>query len=413
MPALTSTPLPLSLNRPVMPLPPVSQEPPAFLALPPELANPLTPVAPAVEAPKILPSPIAAEAQGGLGLMAKDQPVKASALERAKITADSLTYRLPKVVAKGLKGDSSVGFSDQMLLANTVPYFLGGATLAGVAGLASGSKLPVLNAAVGVGLYMLAQTGVSRLIREAWHVRTGLDLNQLYKTAKSDDKHPTYERLYASVAWPRTDLLPATGKGQTVEGLANRFGIPEDANDRKGQVAKRIHQLIGQDRATEMIGATTMAAVGAGYIARSQAWGVFGEVPDILMGPGRGHLFQRLAGAGEAILSHSAVVLHDLKPSPDAHWGRKAAFTLSLAALAASTLWTAYMITTLPGRPKYDTPSTKTPAASIAAAPLSGPPPVLSPTLEPLPVSTVMKPELITETTASPHATISGGGASV
>lgn len=312
----------------------------------------LPPSAPQV----ILPSPIQAETQGGL--IPKDTAINANPAQRLKMGVHDLTDNLPYTIRQGLKGSDTFTFSDQMLLARTVPYTLGGATLAGIYGLAGGSRLPLLNAAVGVGLYMAAQSLATRAVREAWHLQTGLDLNQLYKVAKSPDSHPHYERLYASTAWPRTDLLPQSGTPQSVDELARQFDIPDSVNDRKGAVAKRIRQLIGQSRINELLVANTAAAIGAGYVARSQAWGSFADLPAILNDRSRGNLLARLGTVAEAAATRTGAVLKDLIPTAETPAGRKAAFALALGAQLLATGWTLRMLNSLPGKPHYQQSAT-------------------------------------------------------
>ena len=262
-------------------------------------------IAPDYHRPDHLPSPIVQQEEG-IHLAKTDKPLQLNALERAKLNATQAFVTLPKTMVKGLKGDPSFNFSDFML-ASKFPYYVGGATLAALYTLGGGSLQPAINMAVGVLMYMGGQVAANTTVNALQKAKTGLDLTQVYQSRQGN-----VNPMWASIQFPRTDLLT----DQDYEHLARKMGVPEDASDPKLVVNQKIHRIISDSRLLKLVLGTTLSAVGAGYFARTPAWGQLSDIPSRFMAPGQGNLFNRIGTLMEGTVSKSTDALRQAVKVP-------------------------------------------------------------------------------------------------
>lgn len=176
---------------------------------------------------------------------------------------------LPKAIRRGLRGDKDYSFGDFLLLGN-VPYYLGGATLAAV--FASGRHgLTMARQGPAIILYYLtiglANKGINQLVKH----RTGVDLNLQYQTALGELKP-----VFGDPIFSRYDLVDEP----RYHAMANKLGLPEDLTDRDGEVRQLIAEMLPRVRLAKAVFGNLLAAVAAGYLARTDDWGkVFTPIP--------------------------------------------------------------------------------------------------------------------------------------
>ncbi len=190
-----------------------------------------------------------------------DRLLRLTPWQTFKLNLKNTFVTLPKTVYQGLRGDANFSFAD-LLNVSSIPYYLGGACLA--ASFAAGrDRVNFIRQAVGVGLYYLGVTAGNTAIDKTVKWRTGLDLNQRYRKSNGD-----IEKVSASVDWARFDLWSE----QDYHHIAQKLGIPTSVADPKREVQEEVRRIISTARTDKLILGNLLAAVGAGYIARSDVW---------------------------------------------------------------------------------------------------------------------------------------------
>lgn len=190
-----------------------------------------------------------------------DKLLRLNPWDKLKLNMKQNFVTLPKTVYQGLKGDPHYTFSDFLNVTN-IPYYLGGAFLA-LSFMAGRAQVGASRQAVGVGLYYLGVLGANKGIDAFYKAKTGVDLNLKFRKANGD-----IEKVFASADFPRFDLL----EGQDFRRMMNRLGVPDDVSDPKREVQDQVRTMISGSRADKLILGNVLAAIGAGYIARSDAW---------------------------------------------------------------------------------------------------------------------------------------------
>lgn len=190
-----------------------------------------------------------------------DKLLHPSSLGKLKLSLQQTFVDFPKTIVQGLRGDSHFTFSDSLQTAS-IPYYLGGMFLAG-SFLAGGAKVDFARQGVGVGLYYLGMGTASQAINAFYKWRTGVDLNMRYRKANGD-----IENVFSSTDFPRLDLL----REEDYKGLIQKMRIPTNIADPKREVNDQTRQVISASRMDKLILGNLLAAIGAGYIARSDAW---------------------------------------------------------------------------------------------------------------------------------------------
>ncbi len=264
-----------------------------------------------------------------------------NALEKANLHLTNTFIETPRSVAKGLRGDPDFGFGD-FLRIGKIPYYLGGAflTLLFVAG---GSKVTALRQGVGVLLYYLGVIAGNRIVDEVVQAKYGVNLNLKYKkhTGKT-------ENVFTSPVFSRYDLIPK----KTIETMRKKMGIPAFIADPEGEVRQVIQDLIPAARTAKILFSTTLAAFGAGYLARTDAWtrlfGGFKPLKGILFDSQAGSLGTRMTN-GITLLSQTFKDVFNEKFrgrgsfAQTPAWFRRSAIALPIAA-GAYSLWQIFRI---------------------------------------------------------------------
>lgn len=230
-----------------------------------------------------------------------DKLLRLNAWEKLKLNSKETFVTLPKNIYLGLKGDPHFTFSDYLNV-TSVPYYLGGAVLA-LSFRAGRDKIGFARQAVGVGLYYAGVMAANKGIDAFYKARTGVDLNLKFCKANGD-----IEKVFASTDFPRTDLL----KAEDHRKLMKKMGIPHDVADPKREIQDNLQSIISGSRADKLILGNILAAIGAGYIARSDAWGnVFkgwGNLKNVwdLKNKKEGPILERIANTGTHLNSKIA-----------------------------------------------------------------------------------------------------------
>ncbi len=182
-------------------------------------------------------------------------------LEKINLHLKETFVELPRSVAKGIRGDSDFDFGD-FLRIGKIPYYLGGAflTLLFVAG---GSKVTALRQGVGVLLYYLGVIAGNNMVDGVVQAKYGVDLNLKYKKHTGEVKN-----VFTSPVFSRYDLIPK----KMIEAMREKMGIPAFVADPEGEVHQVIQDLIPAARTAKILFSTLLAAFGAGYLARTDAW---------------------------------------------------------------------------------------------------------------------------------------------
>lgn len=190
-----------------------------------------------------------------------DRLLNLTPAQEIKLSFQHAFVTLPKTIMQGLKGDSRFTFSDFLDVAN-IPYFAGGAFLA-LSFRAGGDRVNFLRQGLGVGMYFLGIMGANKLINRFYKSISGVDLEQKYRKPNGD-----IEKVFASVDFPRMDLLPEAMYNY----LARKMGIPTNVADPKREVNDQVRQIISAARADKIILGNIAAMAGAAYFARSDMW---------------------------------------------------------------------------------------------------------------------------------------------
>lgn len=260
----------------------------------------------------------------GLSTPFDDTLLRLSPWGKLKLSAHETFVKLPKTLYHGLRGDQKFTFSN-FLNVTSIPYYLGGAVLA-LSFRAGRAHLDFSRQAVGVLLYYLGTRAANTGIDNFYKAKTGVDLNLRFRKANGD-----VERVFASTDFPRFDLL----ESKDYRRMMTRLGVPDDVSDPKREVQDRVRTIISAARADKLILGNILAAVGAGYIARSDAWasvmqggpGGWGNLKNIwnLSNKLEGSPLDRLANTGSHVASKIA------EPFKEAFFGK--ANTAGMSAL--------------------------------------------------------------------------------
>ncbi len=234
----------------------------------------------------------------------------------------------PKTILRGLSGAPDYTFSEAMQVAK-VPYYLGGVFLT-LSPLIGGNKPEAIRLGASVLMYLAGMSGTKALINAAYKMRYGVDLGLLYRS-----KSGQVENVYASSNFPRFDLLTP----HHYNDMANKLGIPEGVYERDGAVRENLRYIINSSRTLKLVVANIISAIGAGYIARSDAWlnvpSAFTKLPGIWKDSrmGIGHKVQAsLANISEPLIG----VVRDRFNLAGGSWWQKAVILGGLGTMAAS-----------------------------------------------------------------------------
>ncbi len=179
---------------------------------------------------------------------------------------------LPKAVWRGLQGTPEYTFGD-FLLIGKVPYYLGGATLAAIFAMGR-HGLTLARQGPAIAMYYLAIGLSNMLINQSVKSNTGLDLGLKYKNALGKLKP-----VYGDATFSRYDLVPKA----TYQHMAKKMGIPLSVADPDDEVQSVIADMLPRIRLAKMVLGNTLAAVAAGYLARTDEWHrVFTTIPGVL-----------------------------------------------------------------------------------------------------------------------------------
>ncbi|MDX2084376.1 MAG: hypothetical protein SFZ03_03190 [Candidatus Melainabacteria bacterium] len=290
--------------------------------------------------------PYTAESKG-IHLFKVDQPLNYNALDRLLLVFRQAGNAL-KRTGQGLRGDSTQTFSDFML-EGRVPYYAGGVALLSSFLLGSGKpNLHFKKMGAAVGLYYLGVGASNALVNGLYKLRYGLDLDMLYRS-----KDGRFERMFSSTDFPRFDLIPKP----LYKLLAKRLNIPDGVADPDGAVRENLRKMIGESRLVKMVFSSLAAAVGAGFLARSDAWGeVFGRHwRDILTGPG--NVLQKSGALAQITGQKLLNVLDDVfrgPLQPNAPWNKRFGLGLAVGTVVPTLLWGVLKICHTPQVKKYE-----------------------------------------------------------
>jgi hypothetical protein len=322
MPPFGLTPVPTFL--PKTPPAPTQQ---VNLALP---ASALNDAPPEYMSGEHLISPVEAS-KTGQHLVPVDRVLDTPLLGHWAIGTQKRLVELPVAMQKSMKGDKSFDFSELMLLSK-FPFYVGGASMIALFSAGGGSKHPMINMGVAVAGYMASLTLADRWVKQLYHWATGLDLNQLFR--RNDGK---IGPMFASPSFPRTDLM----SDKSYMALGKRMGLQNtNLTETKNRVQGTVKAMIGESRILSMLLGYTMAAVGAGYIAKNPAWGALSNVCSPLFNKGQGHVGQRLGTFTENVLSKTGTALKAsvALPAAGAALNQKLATGLAFTAVTAANL---------------------------------------------------------------------------
>lgn len=218
----------------------------------------------------------------------KDRILQLNGRQKLKLALHNTFVTIPSAVYHGLRGDSSYSFSNFLNIAH-IPYYLGGAFLA--ASFAAGrDRVNFVRQAIGVGLYYLGVAGANHGINALYKHKNGIDLDLRYRKSNGD-----IEKVFASADFPRFDLLSE----EDYQRMARKMGVPDNVADPRHEVQENARRIISTSRADKLILGNLLAAVGAGYLARTNAWarllGNQGVLKAIWTDPAGGNLLNRAA----------------------------------------------------------------------------------------------------------------------
>ncbi len=233
------------------------------------------------------PDPITAK-ERNIHHVPVDRLLDYSWLDKVAHHVKTITYILPKTVFKGLRGDQDFTKTDQELIKN-IPYYLSGLALMGCF-VASGRKgVSAVRMGVGVGLYYAGALAANLFVDGLYKARYGVDFGLRYQQADG-----RVEKVFSSVDSPRFDLLTS----QQYQVIRKKMGIPPDLADPNQACREQVVRAISSAESLKIMLGIILAAVGAGQIARTNAWAVALNPNDALRkiwsDPKTGGFFNRL-----------------------------------------------------------------------------------------------------------------------
>lgn len=250
---------------------------------------PVSPVSPAP--PRInLVDPITAH-RLELETPFSDRILRLGPLDKLKFNLKNTFVTIPQGVIRGLKGDSNFSFTDFLNVAK-IPYYVGGGALA-TSFLLGKDRLNFTRQAIGVALYYLGVIAANKGINALYKYKDGVDLDLRYRKSNGD-----IEKVFASSDWARIDLL----RPEDYKRLREEMEIPDNVAHPDREVQDNIKRIVTVSRADKLILGNVLAAVGAGWLARSDAWarliGSGKALVTTLRDPNGGGIGNRLVNAG-------------------------------------------------------------------------------------------------------------------
>ncbi len=217
-----------------------------------------------------------------------DRLLEYSWLDKLAQNVKTTVYTLPKTVLKGLRGDRDFTATDQKLV-ETIPYYLSGAALVGAFVISGRKGLPAVRMSIGVGLYYAGAMAANLLVDGYYKARYGVDLGLRYQRADG-----RVEKVFGSVDAPRLDLLTS----RHYKTIQEKMKIPSNLADLNQACREQIIRAISSAESLKLILGVLLAAVGAGQVARTNAWAVAlnpnGALGKIWSDPKTGGVFNRL-----------------------------------------------------------------------------------------------------------------------
>jgi hypothetical protein len=211
---------------------------------------------------------------------------------------------LPATVLKGLRGDQDVSLTDFGLMAK-IPYYAAGLVLMGSFLAAGRKKVSAIRMGVGVLLYYVGVAVANTAVNTFYKLRYGIDLGLKYRRADG-----RIDQVFGSLDAPRFDLLTANHYAKARQ----KMGIPSNLADRDQACREQILRAIGSADALKIVLGVLLAGIGAGQIARTDAWAVLlnstGAMGKIWKDPKLGSVFQR---AKQMFHRASSIVDHILR----------------------------------------------------------------------------------------------------
>lgn len=203
----------------------------------------------------------------------KETVIHQTALDKIGHSINGVFVRLPQAIKRGVLGDSDYSFGDFLMLGK-VPYYLGGATLAAI--FASGRhRLSMARQGPAIVMYYLAVAGTNKLIDLVVKQQTGVDLGLKYRSALGEIKP-----VFGDPTFSRYDLVGE----ERYRHMADKLGLPQDMTDMDDEVQGVIAEMLPRVRLAKAFLGNTIAAVAAGYLARTDAWiKVFEPIPGMLL----------------------------------------------------------------------------------------------------------------------------------
>jgi hypothetical protein len=191
-----------------------------------------------------------------------DELLRLNGLDKLKLSLENTFVKIPYTIYKGLRGDRHFTFYDHLNV-SSVPYYLGGAFLAMSARMGR-DNLNFSRQGVGVLLYYLGVMAANKGVNAFYKANSGVDLELKYRKYNGD-----IEDVFASADFFRSDLLD---EQKDYKPIRHKNHIPDNIADSKREVQDYIRSIIIAARFDKLILANALAALGAGYLARSDAW---------------------------------------------------------------------------------------------------------------------------------------------
>jgi hypothetical protein len=191
----------------------------------------------------------------------RDQVLRLNRGQKILLGLRNLFVEMPRQVVSGLRGDPDFTGSHLLNIA-TIPYYLGGAVLAGSFA-AGGDRRIFARQATGVVLYYLGMMAANMGVNTLCKMTSGVDLDLRYRTKGGD-----IQKVFASLDWPRFDVL----EDADYERMAAKMRIPADIADPRQEVRRRSREVASDANMNKLLWGNALAAFGAGWIARRIPW---------------------------------------------------------------------------------------------------------------------------------------------
>ena len=192
---------------------------------------------------------------------AHEQILRLNTAQKLAINLQNAFINTPKQVLHGLQGDQDSTGAHLLNIA-TIPYYLGGAFLAGSFA-AGGNRRAFIQQSVGVALYYMGISAANNSINGLCKATSGVDLDLRYKRPDGE-----IQKVYDSLDFSRSDLLEATDYDK----MTRKMGIPGDIADPRQEVRQRSRLIASDAKTDKLVLGNLLAAIGAGWIARHVPW---------------------------------------------------------------------------------------------------------------------------------------------